>query len=89
MTADAVRAGALLDIAVRDHVIIGSRTLQWVRLRERRLGFTDSWSWCTSPRAIRSGTADCLATPDMRARSSANGLRNLAPTLDEVCRTLE
>ena len=42
MTADAVKAGALLDISVLDHVIIGSRTLQWVSLRERRLGFSDS-----------------------------------------------
>ncbi len=41
MTADAVKAGALLDISVLDHVIIGSRTLQWVSLRERHLGFSD------------------------------------------------
>lgn len=39
--AEPVKVGALLDIAVLDQVTIGSRTLRWVRLRERRRGFTD------------------------------------------------
>ncbi len=36
-----VKVGALLDIGVLDHVIIGSRTLRQVSMRERRLGLTD------------------------------------------------
>lgn len=42
ITTDAVAAGRLLDIEVIDHVIVGSRTLQWASLRERRLGFGDA-----------------------------------------------
>ena len=41
LDAEAVKVGALLDIAVLDHVIIGNRSLRWVRLPERRRGFTD------------------------------------------------
>lgn len=61
MTADAVKAGALLDISVLDHVIIGSRTLQWVSLRN------DAW---VSPThrydrhaQSRSGVARQVASP--------------------------
>ncbi len=39
--AEPVKVGALLDIGVLDHVIIGSRALRQVSMRERRLGLTD------------------------------------------------
>ncbi len=39
VTADAVRAGRLLDIEVLDHVIVGSTRDRYVSLKERGLGF--------------------------------------------------
>jgi len=40
VTADAVRAGRLLDIEVLDHVIVGSAKDRYVSLKERGLGFS-------------------------------------------------
>jgi DNA repair protein RadC len=39
ITADAVAAGRLIEVEVLDHVIVGSRTLRWTSMREKRLGF--------------------------------------------------
>ncbi|MGH2370022.1 MAG: JAB domain-containing protein, partial [Chloroflexota bacterium] len=39
VTAEAVRAGKLLDIEVLDHIIVGNGEARFVSLKERRLGF--------------------------------------------------
>ena len=39
VTAEAVKAGQLLDIEVLDHVVIGSGRDRYVSLKERGLGF--------------------------------------------------
>ena len=39
VTAEAVRAGELLDVEVLDHIIVGGRE-RFVSLKERGLGFT-------------------------------------------------
>lgn len=39
LTRDAAQAGALLDIEVLDHVVVGDATHQYVSLKERGLGF--------------------------------------------------
>ena len=42
ITGDAVRAGALLDVEVLDHVIVGGTRDRFISLKERGLGFTSA-----------------------------------------------
>lgn len=42
ITGDAVRAGALLDVEVLDHVIVGGARDRFISLKERGLGFASA-----------------------------------------------